>query len=105
MPTLRNRLAHELDGALLLCPTVRHRPPLVTEVTAGAAAFDEINAQTLRTTMLLSYLGMPGVSVPCGAGRSLGLGLLVSAAWGEDDRALDAAVAIDDAVPPATPRP
>ncbi|MGA9747653.1 MAG: amidase family protein, partial [Nocardioides sp.] len=53
MPTLRNRLAHELDGALLLCPTVRHRPPLVTEVTAGAAAFDEINAQTLRTTMLL----------------------------------------------------
>ena len=100
LPGLRKRLARELDGGVLLCPTVRHRPPLVSAVSAGAAAFDDLNASTLRTTMLLSYLGMPGVSVPQGAGRGLGLGLLVSAAWGEDDRVLDAASTIAGAVAP-----
>lgn len=95
MPALRRRLERELDGALLLCPTVRHRPPLLSEVAASPAAFDEVNARTLRTTMLLSYLGMPGVSVPRGAGRRVGFGLLVSSTWGQDDRVLDAAALID----------
>jgi len=104
LPALRRRLARELDGGILLCPTVRHRPPLVSAVSADAAAFDHLNARTLRTTMLLSYLGMPGVSIPQGVGRSLGLGLLVSAAWGEDDRVLDAAAAIEGADAPAPGR-
>ncbi len=97
LPILRRRLARELDGALLLSPTVRHRPPLIDEARCSAAAFDALNARTLRTTMVLSYLGMPGVSVPKGNGRSLGLGLLVSGPWGEDDRVLDAAVAVEGA--------
>jgi aspartyl-tRNA(Asn)/glutamyl-tRNA(Gln) amidotransferase subunit A len=96
MPALRRRLERELDGALLVCPTVRHRPPLLSEVTASPVAFDEVNARTLRTTMLLSYLGMPGISVPRGAGRRAGFGLLVSSTWGQDDRVLDAAEMIDD---------
>ena len=70
-------------------------------MTAGAAAFDELNARTLRTTMLLSYLGMPGVSIPRGAGRTRGLGLLVSGSPGDDERVLVAAQALDDAVLPA----
>ena len=78
MPSLRSRVARELEGALLLCPTVRHGPPTIREVTASADAFDRLNASTLATTMLLSYLGMPGVSLPSGRGRSAGYGLLVS---------------------------
>lgn len=97
LPILRRRLARELDGALLLSPTVRHRPPLIDEARSSAAAFDALNARTLRTTMVLSYLGMPGVTVPSGTGRSLGIGLLVSGPWGDDDRVLDAAVAVEGA--------
>jgi aspartyl-tRNA(Asn)/glutamyl-tRNA(Gln) amidotransferase subunit A len=97
LPVLRKRLERELGNGLLLCPTVRHRPPLMSEVTASVAAFNDINARTLRTTMLLSYLGMPGVSVPRGTGRTEGLGMLVSAPWGQDDRAVEAADILSDA--------
>jgi aspartyl-tRNA(Asn)/glutamyl-tRNA(Gln) amidotransferase subunit A len=93
-PVLRQRLEHELADGLLLCPTVRHRPPLISEVTTSAAAFNDINARTLRTTMLLSYLGMPGVSVPRGTGGTEGLGMLVSAPWGQDARVVDAAAVL-----------
>ena len=96
MRSLRSRLSTELAGALLLCPTVRHGPPTLREVTSSADAFDRINASTLRTTMLLSYLGMPGVSLPCGAGRSAGYGLLVSGPRGGDAGVLRAASVLDD---------
>ncbi|GGR40422.1 hypothetical protein GCM10010197_01740 [Nocardioides luteus] len=97
MTTLRERVAAELDGGLLLCPTVRDAPPAVSLVTASADVFDRWNARILRTTMLLSYLGMPGVSVPRGDGRRRGLGLLVSAPDGHDRAVIRAAQLIDDA--------
>ena len=96
MRPLRSRVPTELAGALLLCPTVRHGPPTLREVTSSADAFDRINASTLRTTMLLSYLGLPGVSLPCGAGRSAGYGLLVSGPRGGDAGVLRAASVLDD---------
>lgn len=96
MSELRQRVAAELDGGLLLCPTVRHAPPAISAVTASAAAFDRWNARILRTTMLLSYLGMPGVSVPRGSGRRRGLGLLVSAPDGHDHDVIRAARLLDD---------
>lgn len=96
MNALRERVAVELAGGLLLCPTVRHVPPALSVVTASAEAFDWWNARILRTTMLLSYLGMPGVSVPRGDGRQRGLGLLVSAPRGHDHSAIRAAQLLDD---------
>ncbi|HEY9409984.1 MAG TPA: amidase family protein [Jiangellaceae bacterium] len=101
MAELRERLAVELAGALLLCPTVRCLPPSVAQVTASDDVFDQWNARILRTTMLLSYLGMPGVSVPRGLGRQHGLGLLVSAPSGYDHAAIRAAQLLDDR--PRTP--
>ena len=95
MPALRERVIRELDGALLLCPTVRHGPPTIREVTTSADAFDRLNASTLETTMLLSYLGMPGVSLPSGRGRSAGYGLLVSGPRGSDGQVLHAASVIE----------
>ncbi|NYI77574.1 aspartyl-tRNA(Asn)/glutamyl-tRNA(Gln) amidotransferase subunit A [Nocardioides panzhihuensis] len=96
MSALRERVAVELAGGLLLCPTVRHAPPSLSVVTASADAFDWWNARILRTTMLLSYLGMPGVSVPRGDGRRRGLGLLVSAPSGHDHSVIRAAQLLDD---------
>ena len=97
MASLRARAARELGGALLICPTVRHSPPTSREVARSPAAFDRLNASTLRTTMLLSYLGMPGVSLPIGAGRTAGLGLLVSGPLRCDIQVLRAASVIERA--------
>lgn len=95
MPAMRRQLLRDLDGALLICPTVRHRPPTIAKVTESGSEFDLVNARTLRTTMLLSYLGMPGVSLPLGDGHHQGIGLLISAPWGMDEQALRTAAEID----------
>ena len=97
MASLRALAVRQLAGALLLCPTVRHPPPTVREVAGSPAAFDRLNASTLRTTMVLSYLGMPGVSLPLGTGRAAGLGLLVSGPLASDGQVLRAASIIERA--------
>lgn len=78
LPGLRRSYAEELQDRLLCCPTVRHLPPTIRQVRASAEAFDSLNARTLRTTMLLSVLGAPGVSIPVGGGAPVGM--LLSAA-------------------------
>lgn len=97
MARLRRRLDRELSGALLACPTVQHPPPALAEVLRSSEAFDAFNARTLRTTMLLSYLGMPGVSLPLRDGGPQGIALLVSATWGRDLLLLDVAHRIERA--------
>ena len=93
--SLRSAAVRQLGDAMLLCPTVRHAPPTLRELTRSPATFDRLNASTLRTTMLLSYLGMPGVSFPAGAGRALGFGMLISGPPGSDGRVLSAASVIE----------
>lgn len=92
MPSLRRRLATELGGAVLLCPTVRHEPPRIDDVLADDERYDASNASTLRTTMVLSYLGMCSISLPLAGpdGRST-VGLMASRPHGEDERLLDIA--------------
>jgi aspartyl-tRNA(Asn)/glutamyl-tRNA(Gln) amidotransferase subunit A len=97
MPRLRRLLARELDGAVLLCPTVRHAPPRVEALLASESAYDAVNATTLRTTMVLSYLGTCGVSVPLREGaRPTGAGLLVSGCAGTDSTTLAHAARIEE---------
>jgi aspartyl-tRNA(Asn)/glutamyl-tRNA(Gln) amidotransferase subunit A len=85
MAPLRRQLEIELDGAVLLCPTVRHGPPRLEELLASDDLYDARNASTLRTTMALSYLGMCGISVPLRDpnGRAT-VGLLASLPEGHD---------------------
>jgi aspartyl-tRNA(Asn)/glutamyl-tRNA(Gln) amidotransferase subunit A len=89
MAPLRRQLEIELDGAVLLCPTVRHGPPRLEELLASDDLYDARNASTLRTTMALSYLGMCGISVPLRDpnGRAT-VGLLASLPEGHDRRLL-----------------
>lgn len=105
MCRLRRQLDVQLAGAYLICPTVRHAPPALAEVSRSAAAFDALNARTLRTTMLLSYLGMPGVSLPLSDGGPQGIGLLVSATDGLDLPLLDLAhrIEVAESGPAVTP--
>ena len=64
---------------------MRHEPPRIDELLASEDLYDARNASTLRTTMVLSYLGTCGVTLPVSGsdGRSLS-GLLVSAPAGRD---------------------
>ncbi|MGW4714172.1 amidase family protein [Nocardia sp. NPDC004260] len=90
MPLLRALLAAELDGATLLCPTVRHPPPRIADLRADAARYDRANATSLRTTMVLSYLGTCGITLPAPvAADGLRTGILLSAPSGHDDTLLD----------------
>jgi aspartyl-tRNA(Asn)/glutamyl-tRNA(Gln) amidotransferase subunit A len=89
MATLRRQLEIELDGAVLLCPTVRHAPPRLDELLASDDLYDARNASTLRTTMALSYLGMCGISVPLREPNGTAtVGLLASLPEGHDRRLL-----------------
>ncbi|BBY17393.1 amidase family protein [Mycolicibacterium litorale] len=89
MRTLRRQFAAELTGSVLLCPTVRHEPPRIADLLGSEATYDAVNASTLRTTMVLSYLGACGVTLPM-TGRAPA-GMLVSAPAGDDDVVLAAA--------------
>lgn len=92
MGSLRRQLDTELGGAVLLCPTVRHEPPRLDALLASPDFYDAQNASTLRTTMVLSYLGTCGISLPLREpdGRAT-VGLLASLPEGHDGRLLSIA--------------
>ncbi|MFB8006064.1 amidase family protein [Nocardia sp. NPDC056000] len=94
MCALRADFAAELDGATLLCPTVRHAPPRLSELS-DPAHYDNLNASTLRTTMALSYLGACGITLPIRTSASRPpSGLLLSRPSGHDAELLAHAAAI-----------
>ena len=92
---LRARLFDELDGAILLCPTVRDPAPPVAPLLADLDTMATANRRALRTTMLLSYFGLPGVALPHGTlPDGLRGSILLSTTPGDDDRLLAAATAV-----------
>lgn len=101
MPALRRQFTSELAGAVLLCPTVRHEPPRINAVLASESLYDASNSSTLRTTMVLSYLGTCGVTLPVvGADGRVRAGLLVSAPSGHDGTVLASAARLASVGPP-----
>ena len=93
---LQQQLVDELDGALLITPTVAHVAPALAALEADDDLFASTNLATLRLTMPGSLLDMPGVTLPSGH-DALGLptGLLLSAPTGEDARLLRAALSVE----------
>lgn len=92
---LRARLVDELQGAVLLCPPVRDLAPPVAPLLADLDVMAAANRRALRTTMLLSYFGLPGVALPHGAlPGGLRGSVLLSTPDGEDDRLLAVAAAV-----------
>ena len=93
---LQLQLVDELDGAVLITPTVAHVAPALAPLQADDELFVKTNLATLRLTMPGSLLDMPGVSLPSGR-DALGLptGLLLSTPSGEDARLLRAALSVE----------
>lgn len=92
-------LAAQLDGAVLLLPTVKHAAPPLAPLEADPARFAEVNIATLAWTMIASFLDMPGVALPTGRDpEGIPLSTLASAASGGDDALLAHAAWIERAL-------
>ncbi len=96
----RERLQAEVQEYLgdtcLLFPTVAMTAPALEPLEADEALFVQTNLKVLRNTMLGNFLGMPGVTLPAGTdSNGLPVGVLVSAPYGQDDRILAVAKAIE----------
>ncbi|NVZ68910.1 amidase [Pseudomonas costantinii] len=93
---LQQQLLDDLDGALLITPTVAHVAPALAPLEADDDLFVKTNLATLRLTMPGSLLDMPGVTLPSGRdAQGLPTGLLLSAPTGEDARLLRAALSVE----------
>lgn len=93
---LQEAAGNILGNRCLLFPTVAMTAPALAPLEADDEFFAQTNLKALRNTMLGNYLGMPGVSLPIGVdGKGLPIGALISAPFGEDDRILSVAKAIE----------
>ena len=93
---LQQQLIDDLDGALLITPTVAHVAPALAALEADDDLFVSTNLATLRLTMPGSLLDMPGVTLPSGHdAQGLPTGLLLSAPAGEGARLLRAALSVE----------
>ncbi|WP_273928978.1 amidase family protein [Klebsiella variicola] len=101
-PIWQQALAEELNGAILVTPTVAHTAPRLAPLQADAEAFAFANSATLRLTMPGSLLDMPGLAVPSGTtANGLYTSLLFSSPNGEDRSLLSAACAVAHLLAPS----
>jgi aspartyl-tRNA(Asn)/glutamyl-tRNA(Gln) amidotransferase subunit A len=91
--------AARLEGALLAMPTTPITAPAIAPLEADDEVFFKTNARTLRNASLANVLDMCGVALPNGRdGNGLPTSFLLSAPWGEDERLLSAALAVEKIV-------
>ncbi|NBF10666.1 amidase [Pseudomonas sp. Fl4BN1] len=93
---LQRELRDELDGAVLITPTVARVAPPLAPLEADDELFARTNLATLRLTMPGSFLDMPGVALPSGRdAQGLPTSLLLSLPQGEDAQLLATALAVE----------
>lgn len=97
---LQQQMQDELDGAVLITPTVAHVAPPLAPLEQDDELFFRTNLATLRLTMPGSFLDMPAVALPSGRdAQGLPTGLLLSLPQGHDRQLLNAALALEAALP------
>lgn len=94
-------IARELDGAMLVMPTVMHVAPLLAPLEQDDELFTATNIATLSLTMIGSFLNMPGLAIPSGTdAEGLPTSMLFSLPQGRDDELLAYGLAIEQALQP-----
>ena len=92
---LMQAITYELEGALLVLPTVGHVAPPLAPLEADPAYFAEVNLKTLRLTMVGSFLDMPTLALPTGRNsENQFTSLQVGAPQGDDERLAAAALTL-----------
>jgi aspartyl-tRNA(Asn)/glutamyl-tRNA(Gln) amidotransferase subunit A len=96
---LMSAMERELEGAIIVMPTVKHVAPPMAPLENDDELFAAVNLDTLSLTMIGSLLDMPGVAIPSGK-DSVGLAtsILFSTTRGHDDQLLSACLAIEAAL-------
>jgi aspartyl-tRNA(Asn)/glutamyl-tRNA(Gln) amidotransferase subunit A len=93
---LQAALTQELDGAVLVMPTVAHTAPLMAPLIEDRELFAKTNLATLRLTMIGSFLDLPSMAIPAGVDENrLATSLSLSLPQNEDDRLLAAALSVE----------
>ncbi len=96
---LIHAVADDLQGSILVTPTVLHGAPELAPLEADDALFARVNVATLLLTMLGSLLDMPGLALPSGANaKGLPTSVLFSMPNGADAALLRAGVTIEAAL-------
>ena len=96
---LISQLRGEIGDAVVIFPTVRLQAPCASSLERDVELYAKTNLRVLRSTMLGSYLNMPGIAIPTGADRDgLPTSLLVSLGPGDDLRLLSVARKIEAAL-------
>ncbi|MEV6428363.1 amidase family protein [Nocardia sp. NPDC051463] len=104
MAALRAEFAADLGAATLLCPTVRRIPPGTADLQSDPDRYDSANTAVLRTTMVLSYLGSCGITLPAPAVRpGPRAGILLSRPSNDDVALVDCAAWVQRVVNSAGP--
>ncbi len=81
---------------IIVCPTVPIGPPTISEVENSSEKWTEANAVVLRNTRLANFLNCCSITLPCGLDdNGIPVGLMLMAPWGEDERLLRIAAAIE----------
>lgn len=94
-------IGKELDGAVLILPTVMHVAPLLEPLEQDDELFTSTNVATLSLTMIGSFLNMPGLAMPSGTdAEGLPTSILFSLPQGHDDDLLACGLAIEQALQP-----
>ncbi|WCM48547.1 amidase family protein [Pseudomonas sp. WJP1] len=94
-------VATELDGAVLIMPTVMHVAPLLAPLEQDDELFTATNIATLSLTMIGSFLNMPGLAMPSGTdAQGLPTSMLFSLPQGHDDELLACGLAIEQTLQP-----
>jgi aspartyl-tRNA(Asn)/glutamyl-tRNA(Gln) amidotransferase subunit A len=93
---LRRKMLAELDGALLLMPTVPLTAPPLAPLEADPNLFHAVNLKTLRNTMIGNFLDLCGVAMPSGVdAQNLPTSILVSAPAGAEAQLFGACLAVE----------
>lgn len=93
------KLLRQLRGALLVMPTTPITAPAVAPLEADDGTFHKINALAIRNTMLGNILDLCAVAMPNGRdGIGMPTSVMFSAAHGEDERLLSAALEIETVI-------
>jgi aspartyl-tRNA(Asn)/glutamyl-tRNA(Gln) amidotransferase subunit A len=90
------KLIRQLRGALLVMPTSPITAPAVAPLEENDDVFHKVNLLALRNTMLGNILDLCGVAMPNGVDHDgMPTSILFSAAHGEDEKLLSAALDLE----------
>ena len=102
---LRNRQAWRMraEAALqgfdaLLCPTVPLLAPALAPLVSSDEAFFTANRLLLRNTFVINFMDGCSISLPCHQPGELPVGLMLSAAGGQDAALLGVALSVEAAL-------